>query len=100
MAGASNKPFDYLARGCALLISDLPDWREMYFEPGYARACDPDNPESIIAAVRWFLEHPEELRAMGEAGRRRILQDWNYETQFAPVRDWLDENCTSRPRSI
>jgi glycosyltransferase involved in cell wall biosynthesis len=85
MPGASNKPFDYLARGCALLVSDLPDWREMYVEPGCARACVPDDPESIAGAVRWFLEHPEQMRAMGETGRRRILEDWNYEAQFRPV---------------
>jgi len=29
MAGASNKPFDYLSCGLALLVSDLPDWRRM-----------------------------------------------------------------------
>jgi len=38
MTGASNKPFDYLARGLALLVSDLPDWQEMYVEPGYGLA--------------------------------------------------------------
>ena len=27
MAGASNKPFDYMAAGLALLVSDLPDWK-------------------------------------------------------------------------
>src|SRR5262245_44404752 len=26
MTGASNKPFDYMAAGLALLVSDLPDW--------------------------------------------------------------------------
>src|SRR5262249_36064415 len=26
MAGASNKPFDYLARGLPLIVSDLRDW--------------------------------------------------------------------------
>lgn len=85
MTGASNKPFDYLARGCALLVSDLPDWRQMYGDPGYARACDPDDPDSIASEVCWFLEHPDQMRAMGEAGRQRILDDWNYQAQFRLV---------------
>jgi glycosyltransferase involved in cell wall biosynthesis len=85
MAGASNKPFDYLACGLAVLVADLPDWRRLYVEPGYGRACDPGDPASIAAALRWFLEHPGETRAMGERGRRRIAAEWNYETQFAPV---------------
>ena len=85
MTGASNKPFDYLACGLALLVSDLPDWREMYVAHGYGRVCDPSNPQSIAAALRWYLEHPVEMRAMGENGRQRIAREWNYETQFSLV---------------
>lgn len=85
MVGASNKPFDYLACGLALLVSDLSDWRAMYVETGYGLACDPDSPESIAAGLRWFLDHPDEMREMGEKGRRHILEEWNYERQFRPV---------------
>ncbi len=85
MIGASNKPFDYLACGLALLVSDLPDWRRLYVDAGYGLACDPEEPESIAAALRWFLEHPDEMRKMGERGRRRIEAEWNYERQFEPV---------------
>ncbi len=85
MTGASNKPFDYLASGLALLVSDLPDWRTMFVDNGYALAVDPADPASMATAVRWLLEHPAELRAMGERGRQRISREWNYEQQFAPV---------------
>lgn len=84
MVGASNKPFDYLACGLALLVSDLPSWRQVYADPGYGLACDPDDATSVAAAVHWFLEHPAETRAMGERGRQRIATDWNYEHQFLP----------------
>jgi glycosyltransferase involved in cell wall biosynthesis len=85
MTGASNKPFDYLATGLAVLVSNLPDWRAMVVEPGYGWSCDPDSPESIAASIRRFLENPDEMRRMAEAGRQRILFDWNYEGQFQPV---------------
>ena len=85
MTGASNKPFDYLACGLNLLVSDLPDWRAMFVEPGYARACDPGSAASIAQAVRWYIEHPAEAQAARSRGRQRILDEWNYETQFAPV---------------
>jgi len=87
--GASNKPFDYLACGLALLVSDLPEWREHYVVPGYGLACMPEDPESIAAAFAWYLNNPEKMRAMGEAGRQRILREWNYETGFAPVLERL-----------
>jgi len=85
MAGASNKAFEYLARGLPLLVSDRPEWRAMFVDPGYARSCDPADAESIADALRWYLLNPARAREMGEDGRRRILSEWNYETQFAPV---------------
>ena len=63
----------------------------MYVEPGYALACDPTDPKSIAAALQWFLEHPVQMRNMGEKGRRRILEEWNYERQFLPVLQLLND---------
>jgi len=91
MTGASNKPFDYLACGLALLVSDLPDWRKFFVGPGYALACDMENSESIAAAVRWYLEHPLEMRRMGEGGRQRIILEWNYENQFRPILERIND---------
>jgi len=85
MTGASNKVFDYMAAGLALLVSDRSDWRDMFVAPGYARACDPDDPGSIAAALAWVLENPAERRAMAERGRARIEADWNYDKAFEPV---------------
>lgn len=89
MTGASNKAFDYLAAGLGLLVSDLPDWREMFVAPGLARACDPREVDSLAAQIGWFLEHPAERAAMAAAGRARILADWNYESAFAPLQRGL-----------
>jgi glycosyltransferase involved in cell wall biosynthesis len=85
MTGASNKPFDYMAAGLALLVSDRPDWRDMFVGPGYARACDPTDPASIAAALTWFIDHPAKRRAMGASGRAKITAEWNYDSAFEPV---------------
>jgi glycosyltransferase involved in cell wall biosynthesis len=92
LTGASNKSFDYLACGLAVLVSDLPDWREMFVEPGYGLSCNPGDPVTIAAALRRFYEHPGDSMLMGEQGRKRILAEWNYEAQFQPV---LQELVTS-----
>jgi glycosyltransferase involved in cell wall biosynthesis len=92
MVGASNKPFDYLASGLALLVSDLPGWRRTYVDPGYGLACDPDDAHSLAAALRWFLNHPAEMREMGERGRQKIRTEWNYEAQFSPVFERITSN--------
>lgn len=85
MEGASNKPFDYLARGVPVLVSSTPGWEDMFVEPGYGLSCVPEDPESIVEALLWFTTHPEERLDMAARGRRKITQSWNYETQFAPV---------------
>lgn len=85
LVGASNKAFDYLAAGLMLLVSDRPDWRAAYADAGLARVCDPADGDSIAQAVRWCLDHRAEVRAAGERGRRKVLEDWNYERQFAAV---------------
>jgi len=91
MTGASNKVFDYLACGLALLVPELPDWRATFVEPGYGLACLPNDPESIAVALRWLLDHPDEVRAMGKRGQRRVTTDWNYHKQFTPVLQCLSQ---------
>jgi glycosyltransferase involved in cell wall biosynthesis len=85
MTGASNKAFDYMAAGLALLVSDLPDWREMYVAPGFGLACDPSDLDSVTAALRWFLEHSDARQAMAKRARQKISEDWNYDTAFYRV---------------
>ena len=97
MTGASNKPFDYLACGLPLLVSDLPDWRALFVENNLALPVDPEDATSIAAAIRWLLERPGELRTMGERGRQRILAEWNYEKQFLPVLQCLTERQSAGP---
>jgi glycosyltransferase involved in cell wall biosynthesis len=90
MVGASNKAFDYMACGLPLLVSDLPDWVSTFVEPGYGRACDPNDADSIEAELRWYLDHPDERREMGRRCREQIRKTWNYETTFAQVMATLE----------
>ena len=85
MVGASNKPFDYLACGCPLIVSDLQEWREMFVDAKLASACDPRSAESIAKAVTFWLNDDTRYLEARQTGTRRIETEWNYEMQFAPV---------------
>jgi hypothetical protein len=91
MVGASNKPFDYLACGLSLLVPDVVDWHDFFILPGFGLSCDPESVPTIVAALDWFMKHRAETKAMGEAGRQRVLHEWNYEAQFAPIQALLDQ---------
>ena len=93
MLGASNKFYEYLGNGLALLISETPDWKEAFVTPGYGLACDPTRVESLVEALRWLLDHPGERRAMGERGRQKVLAEWNYEHYFQPVLEFLERDA-------
>jgi glycosyltransferase involved in cell wall biosynthesis len=88
-AGASNKVFDYLCCGMPVLTANTAEWQNFFRGADLALACEPSSPESIAASVLWFYNHREEARLMGERGRQKILQDWNYEAQFEPVLRYL-----------
>lgn len=85
LAGASNKAFEYLACRMPLLISEEPSWQKLYQEPGYAVACRPNDARSIAAAVTALAQDTRRAREMGRRGCERILSEWNYDAQFAPV---------------
>ena len=85
MVGASNKPFDCMACGLPLLVTDLPEWTSTFVELGFARACDPHDANSLEMELRWYLDHPNERFVMGQKCRDKIQRTWNYETTFAEV---------------
>jgi glycosyltransferase involved in cell wall biosynthesis len=89
MTGASNKPFDYMAAGLALLVSDLPDWKTMFVHPGFGLACDPTDVDSLSAALAWFIDHPEARQAMAARARNKIEAEWSYDTQFRGILESL-----------
>lgn len=93
MAGASNKTFDYMAAGLALLVSDLPEWEDMFVAEGFGRACDPISVDSIYAQLAWFVDHPADRQRMGASGRRKIETEWNYQACFGPILEGIREAC-------
>ena len=110
--GAANKPFDAMARGLAVVVSDLPEWRRIFLgigdkeerneedpkfripEPGkgYGIAINPECRESIRAGLEWMLNNREMLWEMGERGKQKIQNEWNYERKFKQVFRRIEAN--------
>ena len=93
MVGASNKAFDYMASALPLLVTNAPEWVSTFVDNGFARACEPDDVDSIELQLRWFIEHPTERSQMGREAQIRIRRYWNYETTFAPALEMIE--CSS-----
>ena len=91
MTGASNKPFDYLSQGLAIIVPNDPEWRHLYVDKHCAMACEPGNAEALAKLLKWMDDHRDEVRAMGAKGQQFITEHWNYETQFQPVFDLMED---------
>jgi hypothetical protein len=82
MAGASNKVFDYLARGLGLLVSDAPQWRALLGHRGDVVFFDPRDAGSCAHALQAAA-----ARAPPRAELRTPAPNW--EQGFAPVLERL-----------
>ena len=90
MAGASNKPFDYLSQGIAVLVPDTAAWKDLYVKNNCAVEANPDDVESLAELLDWLAHHRKEVKEMGRKGREMIEREWNYEKQFQPVLEWIE----------
>ncbi|MHA6643025.1 glycosyltransferase family 4 protein [Mesorhizobium sp. A623] len=75
------KMFEYMAAGIPVIASDFPLWRRIVEDAGCGRLVDPLNPAAIGAAIDWFIDNAEAARAMGENGRKAVLERYNWDVE-------------------
>lgn len=75
------KLFEYMAAGVPVIASDFPVWREFVAKAGCGILVDPMDPEAIAHAIRWMIDNPDEAQAMGERGRRAVLDEYSWENE-------------------
>ena len=84
MAGATNKIFDYLGAGLALLCSNGTQW-QADFIPTFGLAADPNNADAIAKALRQLFKRTPDPQVLGQRGQEKIRGDWHFESVFQPV---------------
>lgn len=98
-AGASNKRFEYAALGIPQVTSSGPGVQELFGLPKIATIVDCNNPEAIGKSIAYLLLNPPVAAEMSVRARRSHLTLYNYEAQFAPVvqriEEWLSANLTT-----
>ena len=77
-----NKMFEYMSAGLPLIASNFPLWREIIEGDNCGICVDPLDSGEIARVIRWFVEHPQEARLMGENGRKAVIKKYNWEFEF------------------
>lgn len=89
MAGASNKAFEYMASGLMPLVSNLPEWVDLFVTPKFAVAADPSSAESLYTAIDAAINESQGDPAAKDRRRAKVSAEWNYDevfcTQILPV---------------
>lgn len=99
-----NKVMEYMAYGVPVVSFDLKETRHSAGDAAhYVARCTPDD---LASAIRDLLNDPDRRRRMGETGRKRILEtfNWNISRQalIAAYRDagLLDRRETGMTESV
>ena len=77
------------ATGVAVVAGDSGGAPETVRDGETGRVVDGRSHEEIVSAITGLLADPAAARAMGEAGRRWIRRDWDWDTHTARLADLL-----------
>lgn len=72
------KMFEYMAAGIPVIASDIPLWSGIIGAAGCGLCVDPLDPAAIAGAIDYLVRHPEQACAMGQNGRRAIVEHYNW----------------------
>jgi glycosyltransferase involved in cell wall biosynthesis len=83
-----TKMFEYMSSGIPVIASNFPLWRDI-IEGNQCGICvDPLDPKAIAAAIDYLVAHPQAAKAMGENGRRAVLEKYNWTVQATRLTDF------------
>ncbi|MHC5212647.1 MAG: glycosyltransferase family 4 protein [Planctomycetota bacterium] len=79
LEGLGTSVLDALAMRRPVVSTTAGGIPEMIESGVHGLLVPPRDPEALAAAVTWMLDHPEQARDMGAAGRRRVEQEFTCE---------------------
>ncbi len=81
-----HKMFDYMLAGLPVIVPDFAcDAARIVRRADCGLAVDTTDPQAIADALDRLLDAPELARRLGQNGRRAVLEDYNWESQFAKL---------------
>ncbi len=67
-----------MASGKPVLVSNIPGVRDVVDDGVEGLIIEPLDPKGTAKKIAWVMEHPEEARRMGEMGRKKVEEKYNW----------------------
>ena len=80
-----------MASGCACIATDVAGSHDLIDSPGCGRLVAPEDPAALADALRSLAASPELRRSLGEAARRRVVEQFSIEREVELHEDLYSE---------
>lgn len=85
------KMFEYMCAGIPVIASDFPLWRSIIDDAQCGLYVDPLNPQEIASAIDYFVEHPLDVKIMGQNGHKAVLEKYNWNIEEAKLFNFYEK---------
>lgn len=87
-AQRSNKTFQYMSTGTAVLGSDVGTWPEYIEDENCGICVDTTSISDMVDGLRQLIEDPDLRTTMGRNGQEAVKQEYNWEEQEQKLLDF------------
>lgn len=77
----NQKIFEYLMAGIPIITSHLRLWEQLVKENDCGLVVEPEEVNTISAAINYLVNKPEEAKRMGDNAHRAVKEKYNWSTQ-------------------
>jgi len=96
--GISNTILEAMASGLPVVATRVGGNPELVVEGETGMLVPPSDPAAMANAIRTYLNHPELLKAHGQAGRKRVEQEFSMEKMVNGYMEVYDKVLSQRRR--
>jgi len=76
-----TKFFEYMLAGIPFIATNFSLWKEFVEENRCGFVVNPGNFEEINKLIQYLIDNPDVRKEMGEEGRKKVLEEYNWDTQ-------------------
>ena len=84
----NTKLFEYMMAGTPIIATDFILWKEIINKYECGICVNPHDTNAIADAIKYLQGHPEEVKRMGENGKRASREEFNWSTQEKTLFDF------------